>query len=114
MKKILKTLLRFTFFAVLFFFISSTFVVLLYMVLNPPITPLMVMRCSNQLFAGEKIVLKKKWVPIEKISRDLQLSAVVSEDFKFLEHHGFDFEAITKAREFNAKLLLTTVSSNSP
>jgi len=55
------------------------------------------------LFAGEKIVLKKRWVPIDKISPELQLATIVSEDFKFLKHHGFDFEAIDKAKEFNAR-----------
>jgi monofunctional biosynthetic peptidoglycan transglycosylase len=40
---------------------------------------------------------------MDKISEDLQLAAVCSEDQKFLDHEGFDFEAIEQAIAYNKK-----------
>jgi monofunctional biosynthetic peptidoglycan transglycosylase len=37
------------------------------------------------------------WVPWEEISRHAALAVIAAEDQKFLEHDGFDFEAIDKA-----------------
>ena len=63
----------------------------------------MLIRTGAQLFSGEKVSLKKDWVSIDKIAPELQLAVVASEDNRFLTHHGFDFEAIEKAKEFNEK-----------
>ncbi len=37
------------------------------------------------------------WVPWERISREAALAVIAAEDQKFLEHDGFDFEAIDRA-----------------
>lgn len=37
------------------------------------------------------------WVPWEEISRHAAVAVIAAEDQKFLEHDGFDFEAIDKA-----------------
>jgi monofunctional biosynthetic peptidoglycan transglycosylase len=37
------------------------------------------------------------WVPWEQISRHAAVAVIASEDQRFLEHGGFDFEAIDKA-----------------
>lgn len=101
MRKKLASFLRFVLIALISIFISSLFFVLLYSVVNPPVTPLMVIRCSQQLFNGEKISLKKKWIPIEEMSPSLGLAVVASEDNLFFQHHGFDLDAIKKASKFN-------------
>jgi monofunctional biosynthetic peptidoglycan transglycosylase len=98
-----RTFFRWIKYLVIFFFASTVFFVLLYSFVNPPITPLMVYRVGGQLFSGEKVKLKKDWAGIDKISKDLQLAVIASEDNRFLEHHGFDMQAIEKAREFNEK-----------
>ena len=103
MIKYLKIAFRLMLYSIMGFFISSVLFVLLYTFVNPPVTPLMVIRSFQQMFKGEKMVLKKDWVPIRKISPSLQLAVVASEDNRFLEHHGFDFEAIEKAKDFNEK-----------
>ena len=51
--------------------------------------------------AQREVKLKKNWVSLEEISPHLQLAVVCSEDQNFLEHHGFDFDAIEKAVEHN-------------
>ena len=47
--------------------------------------------------------LKYKWVNYEKISIHLKRAVIASEDAKFLEHEGFDWEGIQKAYEKNLK-----------
>jgi monofunctional biosynthetic peptidoglycan transglycosylase len=44
-----------------------------------------------------------RWRPIDKISPALVQAAVASEDARFCDHHGFDFDAIQKAMEHNEK-----------
>ena len=83
------------------FFGSSIFFVLLYRFVNPPVTPLMIIRVIQQKTKGEVATLKKEWTTLEEISPNLQLAVVASEDNRFLEHSGFDFEAIKKAQDYN-------------
>ena len=101
MKKYLKPALRWTLYLALIFLGSSVFFVLLYAIVNAPITPLMLIRSVQQLTDGEKMSIRKEWVPIDEISPSLQLAVVASEDNLFLEHNGFDFKAIEKARDYN-------------
>ena len=42
-----------------------------------------------------------RWTPLDQISPGLVSAAIASEDGKFCEHHGFDFNAIQKAMENN-------------
>lgn len=48
-------------------------------------------------------VLRHQWVPYERISVHLKRALIAAEDAKFLEHEGFDWEAIQKAHEKNLK-----------
>jgi monofunctional glycosyltransferase len=41
--------------------------------------------------------LRHEWRDYERISRELALAVVASEDQRFLEHHGFDFTQIQQA-----------------
>ncbi|MFA7400543.1 MAG: monofunctional biosynthetic peptidoglycan transglycosylase [Sideroxydans sp.] len=47
--------------------------------------------------------LKHKWVDYSKISKNLKRALIVSEDAKFVDHEGFDWEGIQKAYEKNMK-----------
>jgi monofunctional biosynthetic peptidoglycan transglycosylase len=47
--------------------------------------------------------LHMQWAPYEKISSHLKRAIIAAEDSKFLEHEGFDLEAIQKAYEKNLK-----------
>ncbi len=48
-------------------------------------------------------VLRHRWVPYERISVNLKRALIAAEDAKFLDHEGFDWEAIQKAYEKNLK-----------
>lgn len=45
--------------------------------------------------------LKHKWVPYEKISRNLKRAIIASEDANFSAHEGVDWDALQKAYEKN-------------
>jgi monofunctional biosynthetic peptidoglycan transglycosylase len=47
--------------------------------------------------------LQRQWVPYERISVNLKRAVVAAEDAKFLDHEGFDWEAIQKAMARNEK-----------
>jgi monofunctional biosynthetic peptidoglycan transglycosylase len=47
--------------------------------------------------------LKNQWVPYKKISNNLKRALIASEDAKFVDHEGFDWEGIQKAYEKNLK-----------
>ena len=66
-------------------------------------TPLMVIRVSQQIAAGEETKLRHHWVPYEEISPSLSLAVMASEDAHFQEHNGFDYKAIEHAAMRNIK-----------
>lgn len=103
MKKFWKVVWKITRYGLIIFFGSSILSVVFYRFINPPITPLMVIRLMEKSKGGQSLKIKKHWVPIDKISPDLPLAMVASEDNRFLTHHGFDLDAIEKAKEYNEK-----------
>ncbi len=64
-------------------------------------TPLMFIRCAEQIKDGESIKMHHHWVSLDKISPHLPVAVMASEDQRFLIHHGFDYKAIEKAVEHN-------------
>jgi monofunctional biosynthetic peptidoglycan transglycosylase len=44
-----------------------------------------------------------QWVPYERISPHLKRAVIAAEDSRFLEHEGFDFDAMQKAYEKNLR-----------
>ena len=84
---------------VLLFFGSTIFFVILYRFVPVPLTPLMIIRCVQQVSRGEQIRLKHHWVPMEDISKYLPVAVMASEDQRFLQHHGFDVIEIRNAIE---------------
>ncbi len=103
MKEFFKKLWRILWKTALCFFVISISSVILFRWIPIPFTPLMLIRCVEQKMDGKEMKLKKDWVPLEEISPNLQLAVVCSEDQNFINHSGFDFEAIDKAMEYNKK-----------
>jgi monofunctional biosynthetic peptidoglycan transglycosylase len=79
------------------FFGLSFFFVVFFRFIPVPVTPLMLIRCGEQLFSGEKLRLKHDWVSIDEISKNLPLAVVCSEDQNFMNHSGFDMKAIERS-----------------
>lgn len=86
---------------VLFFFISTIGTVILYRFMPVYVTPLMVIRSVQQFTSGEKVTWKHTWVPFDKISPNLPMAVIASEDNRFATHNGFDFIEIEKAMKEN-------------
>ena len=47
--------------------------------------------------------LQHRWVPYDQISDDLKRAVVAAEDSRFLDHQGFDVDAIEEAAEKNLR-----------
>ncbi|MBN2728069.1 MAG: monofunctional biosynthetic peptidoglycan transglycosylase [Bacteroidales bacterium] len=86
---------------IIFFFVSSIAVTILYKWINPPITPLMVIRTFDQKNTGKELKMDYDWVDIDSISPYVWQAVIAGEDGFFLYHNGFDLAAIEKAREYN-------------
>lgn len=95
----MKTIYRILRFAVAFFFGSTVLVTLVYRWVPVPLTPLMVIRCVEQVSRGERPRMKHQWVPLCEMSRSMPVAVIASEDQNFMKHNGFDFDAIKMALE---------------
>ena len=99
----LKSVFRFIGKLILWFLGLSILSVVIFKFVPVPFTPLMLSRTIDHVMAGEPMKLSHDWEPIENISKNLQKAVIASEDGNFLDHNGFDFEAIQKAFESNQK-----------
>ena len=83
------------------FFASTILSVIIYRFVPVFVTPLMVIRVIEQIGDGKEIKMKHSWTSIDHMSKYMPVAVIASEDANFLEHHGFDFEAIEKAAKRN-------------
>jgi monofunctional biosynthetic peptidoglycan transglycosylase len=99
MKKSLKRFYLIPLKIILYFVIITVTWVILYRFVNPPITPLMVIRYFES-DSGDRSI-NKEWKDYEDISENMALAVIAAEDQKFFQHNGFDVEAIQKAIDKN-------------
>jgi len=92
-----KKIFRFLWKAALWFVGLSIFSVVVFRFIPVPVTPLMLIRCGEQIFSSDELRLKHDWVSIDEISKNLPLAVVCSEDQNFMNHSGFDIEAIQRS-----------------
>src|SRR4030095_862638 len=64
---------------------------------NPASTSLMDTRASEARARGQQPRREQVWVPLDRISINLQRAVLAGEDTNFIYHHGFDYQAIQKA-----------------
>ncbi len=80
--------------------VAVLLLILLYRVVDPPMSSLMV----QQRLSGQDIA--QHWAPLEEISPDVIRAVMLSEDGRFCQHSGVDYEeiqnAIDRAGERNA------------
>ena len=96
--KIIKNILKWI---VVAFFASTILSVIALRFIPVLVSPLMIIRCCEQVSEGREVKLSHHWVSIERISPSLPMAVMASEDARFLEHHGFDFKAIEHAAKRN-------------
>ncbi len=80
----------------------SVLSVLIFRWVNPPYSAFMAQsQISAWASRDRTYVYRRTWADLTRISPNLPLAVVASEDQKFPEHWGFDVEAIEKAYEMN-------------
>lgn len=78
--------------------------VLLFAFVPVPYTGMMLERQLTAWWQGKSnYQVRHQWLALEHISPHVLQAAVASEDQKFLEHSGFDMQAIEKALVYNSK-----------
>lgn len=97
----MKVLKRILYWVLALFFGTTILAVVVLRFIPVWITPLMVIRCCQQVSEGKDLRMVHHWVPLNKISPSLPVAVIASEDANFLRHHGFDYKAIEHAAERN-------------
>lgn len=101
MKNFFSKALYYLKYTALAFFLLSLFSVILFKYVNPPLTPLMVIRYFEYDNKNDDKKFEKDWVSFENISPNIVLATVAAEDNNFPTHFGVDWEAIEKAHQLN-------------
>lgn len=70
---------------------------------NPKTTSMIETRLKEAREAGREPRRVQQWVPLSRISMNLQRAVLAGEDTNFVVHNGFDYEAIQKAWEAGQK-----------
>ena len=66
---------------------------------NPSSTSLIDIRANEAKAKGQEVRREQMWVPLDRISTNLQRAVLAGEDTNFTTHRGFDYEAIRNAWE---------------
>ena len=83
-------------------FLASTILAVLALRFLPVwFTPLMFIRCYEQVKEGTELKLSHDWISISDMSEYMPLAVMASEDANVLSHHGFDYKAIEHAAKRN-------------
>jgi monofunctional biosynthetic peptidoglycan transglycosylase len=64
---------------------------------NPETTSMIEQRAKEARDEGREPRRLQQWVPLDRISVNLQRAVLAGEDTNFATHHGFDYEAIQRA-----------------
>ena len=71
----------------------------LFRFINPPCTPLVVIRFAQSVWDGTDRPQLRSWVPLSQIPIPAQQAIVAAEDARFMDHWGIDVWAIGEALE---------------
>lgn len=99
-KRIFILILKIIFCLILFSIILTA----AYTVINPPITPLMLIRSIEYITEGKPPKIDKDWVSYDKVSKKLLRAVISAEDARFMRHKGFDWKAIEAAQKYNERM----------
>lgn len=90
-RSVLQQLRRLLLRAVALAVLGSAALVLPFRIVNPPVTPLMLVRWLQ----GDG--LRAPWVDLDQIAPSLRRAVVASEDARFVDHHGIDVVEMRRA-----------------
>ncbi|HYF04243.1 MAG TPA: monofunctional biosynthetic peptidoglycan transglycosylase [Patescibacteria group bacterium] len=99
----LKKILVWIFKTIVALVIFSVVLTAIYTVVNPPLTPLMLIRVFEGLADAKAVGISKDWESYDNISPHVFRAVIAAEDGKFLKHEGFDWKAIENAQKRNER-----------
>jgi monofunctional biosynthetic peptidoglycan transglycosylase len=70
---------------------------------DPPVTPLVLIRAGQAVAAGRFPRFSRSWTRLDAVSPALVRAVIAAEDEAFLTHRGLDLGAIRRAQQWNAK-----------
>jgi monofunctional glycosyltransferase len=85
------------------FLLGSVGLVLVFRVVPPPVTTLMLIRAGEAVAAGRFPVMTRDWVGLDDVSPALLRAVIAAEDARFFEHAGVDPDALWRARDYNER-----------
>lgn len=100
----IKRVFKWIFRLVAAFFIVSISLVVIYRFIDPPITPLMLIRPLEGATGGNVVGVTKEWVSIDDVSPVLLRSLIAAEDGRFFSHGGVDMKALERAQAYNERM----------
>jgi monofunctional biosynthetic peptidoglycan transglycosylase len=80
--------------AVLACLVASAVLFCLLRFVNPPVTVVQIQRRVEAMGSSKPYRSKSAWVPLSRISPDLQHAVVAAEDGRFYEHRGIDWKQV--------------------
>ncbi len=83
--------------------VASVLGVALFRFVEPPVTPLMVIRLAEGLTAWRWVGIDHRPIPLARVNAALLRAVIAAEDAGFFRHRGVDWEALRKARAWNAR-----------
>jgi monofunctional glycosyltransferase len=89
--------------AVVYFFVISISLVIIFKWVPIPFTSTMVARKIEAMVDGKNSEIHYDWASYDEISKEAGLSVVAAEDQMFPDHWGFDFENMANAFNNNMK-----------
>jgi len=82
--------------AVLLFYFCCTCLIVALRVFNPPTTAVQMQRHISALLTKRPYRASYLYVPLKRITPDLQYAVIAAEDGRFYVHHGFDWAEMRK------------------
>jgi monofunctional biosynthetic peptidoglycan transglycosylase len=81
--------------------ITAAAATLMFRFVAPPASALMIERRIESWGSGETYSSNYEWVDFNRIATPMALAVIASEDQNFLQHHGFDWDAIQRAYDYD-------------
>src|SRR4051812_29158245 len=79
----------------------SVAVTILFRFAAPPASALMIERRIDSLTNNREYSSHYQWVDFDRIAPSMAVAVVAAEDQNFSSHHGFDWEAIQRAMDYD-------------
>lgn len=79
------------------------FVVLVYRIIRPPATPLMIIRAVQSMLSSHGDFRSWEWVPLGLLPAFIPQAIVTAEDARFMDHWGVDLVAVGEAMNVAGK-----------